>query len=134
MYEKMPQHSQADMQSAVQAKIQATRAYDQQRSGMLGSAAGAAMLGSIPRDKPMLDVEYDQLEQAALELDQSVQWLIQRIQPICQPSTAGKAIEGNSCVEPASPSSEMRTKLKNLRGLVESISSRIAEVRYTIEV
>jgi len=133
MYEKMPQHSQADMQSAVQAKIMQTRAYGQERDSHLGSV-GAAMLGSIPRDKPMLEVEYDQLEQAALELDQSVQWLIQRIQPICQPSTAGKAIEGNSCGEPASPSSEMRTKLKNLRGLIETISSRIADVRYTIEV
>lgn len=86
------------------------------------------------RDKPMLEVEYDQLEQAALELDQSVQWLIQRIQPICQPNNGTKAVEGNSCGEPASPSSEMRTKLRNLRGTIEHISSRIAEVRYTIEV
>ena len=133
MYEKMPQHSQAGMQSAVQAKTMATRAYDQERDSHLGSV-GAAMLGSIPRDKPMLEVEYDQLEQAALELDQSVQWLLQRIQPICQPCTGCKAIEGSSPREPDAPESHMRTKLKNLRGLVESISSRIAEVRYTIEI
>jgi hypothetical protein len=133
MYEKMPQHSQAAMQSAVQAKTMATRAYDQERDSHLGSV-GAAMLGSIPRDKPMLEVEYDQLEQAALELDQSVQWLLQRIQPICQPNNGTKAVEGSSSREPEAPSSEMRTKLKNLRAIVEGVSRRISEVRFTIEI
>ena len=133
MYEKMPQHSQAEMQSAVQAKIMQTRAYEQERCDF-GSNIGAAMLAAMPRDKPMLEVEYDQLEQAALELDQSVQWLIQRIQPICQPSTAGKAIEGSSSREPDAPSSELRTKLKNLRAIVEGVSRRISEVRFTIEI
>lgn len=93
------------------------------------------IIAAMPaRDKPMLDVEYDQLQQAALELDQSVQWLIERIQPICQPNNGANAVEGSSTREPEAPSSEMRTKLKNLRGIVESIDRRIAEVRYTIEV
>jgi len=137
MYEKMPQYSQAEMQSAVQAKIQATRAYDQQRSGisgMLDATVGTSMLAAAPRDKPMIDVEYDQLEQAALELDQSVQWLLQRIQPICQPNNGTKAVEGSSSREPEAPSSEMRTKLKNLRAIVEGVSRRISEVRFTIEI
>jgi len=99
----------------------------------LQRGANGAVLGATPaRDKPMLDVEYDRLEQAALELDQSVQWLINRIQPTCQPAAPTKATDG--CREPDAPSSQMRTKLGNLRGIVESISSRISEVRYTIEI
>lgn len=129
MYEKIPETiAQAINQRAVTS---AAPEWNRQLQGVSGQIGGAA---AQVRDKPMLDVEFDQLAQAAAELDQSVQWLIERIQPICQPCIAGKAIEGNSCEEPASPSSEMRTKLKNLRGLVESTSRRIAEVRFTIEV
>lgn len=122
MYETIPENAQATAQRAMQDKY--AKAYGQ--TGILAAAPA--------RDKPMLDVEYDQLEKATLELDQSVQWLIQRIQPICQPSPVGNATEGAGSREPEAPSSEMRTKLKNLRGMVENISSRIAEVRYTIEV
>lgn len=86
----------------------------------------------VLQDKPMLDVEYDRLERAALELDQSVQWLIQRIQPICQPACATKTAQGSQ--EPEAPRSEMRAKLQNLRSLVESISDRISEVRFSIEL
>lgn len=108
-----------------------------------GYAGGAALLGGEMtraqsqqpqpvRDKPLMDVEYDHLEQAILELDQSVQWLLQRIQPVCQPATG--AIGSGQSNAPDAPESHMRTKLKNLRGIIESISGRISEVRYTIEI
>lgn len=124
---QMPMPGQIQAHVAQNAAIPSHQLYGQ-------TTQARAQAPEMPRDKPMLDVEYDQLVQATVDLDQSVQWLIQRIQPICQPSPVGNATEGPGSREPDAPTSELRTKLKNLRGLVESISSRIAAVRYTIEV
>lgn len=105
----------------------------QQLQGRAGLMS-AASTGDPGRERPMMEVEYDQLVQATIELDQSVSWLLQRIQPICHPCTAVKATEGPSCREPDAPASELRTKLQNMRGIVEGISKRIAEVRFSIEI
>ena len=121
---QMPTPGQVQAHAAQNAVIPSVPLYAAQQHAVAAPA----------RDKPMLDVEYDQLVQATVELDQSVRWLLQRIQPICQPSTEGKAIEGTCGATPDAPTSELRTKLKSVRGLIESISGRIADVRYTIEV
>lgn len=93
-----------------------------------------SMAAQQARDKPLLDVEYEQTERALIELDQSVQWLLQRIQPVCQPYAPGNSVAATASREPETPASELRMKLRNLRILAEGASVRIADVRYTIEV
>lgn len=85
-------------------------------------------------DASMLDIEYDQTERALIELDQSVQWLLQRIQPVCQPYAAGNSVAATASREPETPASELRMKLRNLRSIAEGASARIADMRYTIEI
>jgi len=88
------------------------------------------------REKPMMDVEYDRLSESLAELDASVAELIGRIQPICQPGepmpTSG--VSSNSGVLESAQPSEMRSKLLGLRLRVQATSSRIAAVRYALEI
>jgi hypothetical protein len=88
------------------------------------------------RDKPMMDVEYDRLSESLAELDASVAELIGRIQPVCQPGepmpTTGACLASGVMAE-AQPS-EMRSKLLGLRLRVQATSSRIAAVRYALEI
>jgi hypothetical protein len=88
------------------------------------------------RDKPMMDVEYDRLSESLAELDASVAELIGRIQPICQPGepmpASGSCLSSGGIAE-AQPS-EMRSKLLGLRLRVQATSSRIAAVRYALEI
>jgi hypothetical protein len=93
----------------------------------------AAAAAPNERDTPLLDVEYNRLAQSAMELDQSVQWLLQRIQPVCQPANSAQSKETTSRVAD-SPASEVRMKLQKIRELVEGTSRRISEVRFSIEI
>jgi len=95
---------------------------------------GAQRAAQPPRDKPLMEVEYEHLSDSIGELDISVTQLIASIAPVCQPGSLDKLAQcGESKAIEATPS-ELRGKLLKLRLRVEAISAKISPIRYTLEI
>lgn len=84
-------------------------------------------------EAPLLPQEFDRMHGAVSDLEGQLDWLIQKIQPICQcvtvPSTGAS---GETSLQ--APPSELRQLLINLRARIDGMTRRISEVKYTIEV
>lgn len=130
MYERINDKS---AQQAIQQKVAAAQQHDM--GATLRSALGAVQVQGI-NSMPPIDQEYQRLCEALSGLDSSVSELLERISPVLQPgslSDAKEAISGHGNAVEAAPS-EMRMKLIKARQWVETISAKIAPIRYTIEL
>lgn len=102
-----------------------------------GLAQGRQVLGTgstetaAPR---LMDLSIKQLHGSLEELSASVEWLVQKIQPICQPQPpmAGDTAKEIRAVD--APPSSLRADILQAKAKVERISQTIASVRYLIEV
>lgn len=84
---------------------------------------------------PMMVQEQDRLYGAVADLEMQLEWLIQKIQPVCQPAPVlptGEANGKDQQIE-ATPSTA-RQALIAVRVRIDEMSRRIAGVKYTIEV
>jgi hypothetical protein len=100
-------------------------------------AAAGLMAGNSIRDKPLMNIEFDRTQEAVSGLEHSIDELLARIQPVCQPSPVQsdtKLASGAISNMPEATPSEIRSRLVGLRIRIAQLSSRIAGTRYTIEV
>ena len=87
-----------------------------------------------PAAQPLMNQSVEQLQKSITELGASVEWLPQKIQPVCQPQPPipGGSAEKVRAVE--APPSSLRADILIAKANVERISQSIAGVRYLIEV
>jgi len=98
----------------------------------------ASIASSQAQETPaasLIDQEYQRLCEAIAGLDSSVMDLLTRIAPVLQPGKLldSKDANGQGAAIESTPS-ETRSKLIKARQWVETISAKIAPVRYTIEL
>lgn len=83
---------------------------------------------------PLMVQEQDRVYAAISDLEKQIDWLIDKIQPICQPAQAvPTGVDGQSQQIEASPS-VTRQALIEFRKRIDEMSRRISGVKYTIEV
>jgi hypothetical protein len=114
----------------------ANNAINQQaNSNFAGFTVQAGQIGNTPAEQPYLTQEFERTHAAVSDLESQLEWLIQKIQPICQASPPASGV-GGSCGsgQPEAQPSEVRQTLINLRNRIDGMSYRIAAVKYTIEV
>lgn len=85
-------------------------------------------------DVPLLPQELDRMQAAILDLDVQLDWLITKIQPVCQPSSPTPPTEAASTGQIMATPSGIRQSLIDMRRRIEGLNSRISAVKYTIEV
>ena len=98
-------------------------------------AQQAQLGGSIPVEAPLLTQEFDRITSAVCDLENQLDWLIKKIQPICQAVGSGvtAGISVGADKQEAQPS-EMRQTLIHLRNRIDGLTYRISGIKYTIEV
>lgn len=88
------------------------------------------------KEKTLIDIEFDLLKEVISELDASVSELIASIGPVLQPigEVAQDKSMGKTGETTEAMPSEVRSKLVGLRRAVQNISSKIAPIRFRIEI
>jgi hypothetical protein len=83
---------------------------------------------------PLMVQEQDRVYSAIADLEKQLDWLIDKIQPICQPAPAVPSGEGSAGQQIEATPSVTRQALIEFRKRIDEMSRRISEVKYTIEV
>lgn len=113
--------------------------YGNQAINQINTFAGAQKglsaghLGSSPIEAPLLMQEFDRIASSVCNLENQLEWLIGKIQPICQCDPVPCGVNENSALPGAQPS-EIRQLLINLRNRIDLMTRSISGVKYTIEV
>lgn len=83
--------------------------------------------------KTLIEQEIGMLDVEIQELRSSVEWLIEKLRPVCQESTLDSCGENGAEGLTASPS-PLRQKIMESRRQLGRISKLLSDVRFTIEI
>lgn len=97
-------------------------------------AQSASGLQSPDPSPPLMVQEQDRLYSAIAELEGQLDWLLQKIQPVCQPPVPVPTSDGSKTGQIEATPSLARQALISLRHRIDAMSRRVSEVKYTIEV